>query len=574
MIAAIYARKSTEQLGVGDEAKSVARQVEHATAYATKKGWHVAEHVYVDDGVSGAEFVKRPGLARLMNAVMPRAPFQFLVMAEESRLGREAIETGYLLKQIMDAGVRVFFYLEDRERTLDTAMDKVMLSLANFAAEVEREKGSQRVYDAARQRAAAGKVAGAKIYGYDNVPMLSTELGRDGRPKRLYTERRVNEAQADVVRRIFSLYVEGIGITRIAHQLNDEGVPAPRAAGWAQSGVKGMLRNEIYRGVVLWGRIQNVVRKGTAKHRQRPPEEWIRREDPALRIVPEELWARVHARFRHRAARDLRSDAPMLCKDGKVRRGTLVGRPSWRDGHSDYLLTGFAECALCTGAMRTVTQVHGTLPKRWTVRQYGCATNQNRGPAKCVNNTRLRQEVLDEAFLQCISGLLDEEMLGWAVDEVIRRLQTGQEGYRARRLQLEQDLARVEHRLQRGLDEFLNGADAMPEVKVRVQEDRQRKAGMLEELASLEGLATAVSLDETRLRAELATRARDVRALLGGHIPQGRAMLRRLLAYAVKMEPIVRDGRVGYRFWGQLTYDRLLSGEALGHSVTGRISCD
>ena len=38
---------------------------------------------------------------------------------EESRLGREAIETACALKQLVTAGVRVFFYLEDRERTLD-----------------------------------------------------------------------------------------------------------------------------------------------------------------------------------------------------------------------------------------------------------------------------------------------------------------------------------------------------------------------------------------------------------------------------------------------------------------------
>ena len=54
MIAAIYARKSTDQNGIGDEEKSVTRQIEHAKAYATKKGWSVAEdYVYVDDGISG-----------------------------------------------------------------------------------------------------------------------------------------------------------------------------------------------------------------------------------------------------------------------------------------------------------------------------------------------------------------------------------------------------------------------------------------------------------------------------------------------------------------------------------------
>ena len=94
MIAAIYARKSTEQHGVGDDEKSVARQVAHARAYAEKKGWTVSdEYIYVDDGISGAEFVKRPGFLRLMNALKPRPRFQILIMSEKSRLGREQIET-------------------------------------------------------------------------------------------------------------------------------------------------------------------------------------------------------------------------------------------------------------------------------------------------------------------------------------------------------------------------------------------------------------------------------------------------------------------------------------------------
>ena len=53
MIVAIYARKSTDQ-NVSDEEKSVTRQIQHARAYAAKKGWTVADaHVYSDDGISG-----------------------------------------------------------------------------------------------------------------------------------------------------------------------------------------------------------------------------------------------------------------------------------------------------------------------------------------------------------------------------------------------------------------------------------------------------------------------------------------------------------------------------------------
>src|SRR5207245_8093568 len=129
--------------------------------------------VYVDDGISGAEFANRPGFLRLMNALKPRPPFQVLVMSEESRLGREAIETAYALKQLVTAGVRVFFYLEDRERTLDSPTDKIMLSLTAFADELEREKARQRTYDAMIRKARAGHVCGGRGFDYDNRPVHS-----------------------------------------------------------------------------------------------------------------------------------------------------------------------------------------------------------------------------------------------------------------------------------------------------------------------------------------------------------------------------------------------------------------
>src|SRR5215467_13701524 len=90
VVAALYARKSTEQTGVTDEQRSVTRQIEHARAWALARGWVVRdEYVFVDDGISGAEFQKRPGLTRLLNMFRPRPPFQVLVTSEESRLGRE-----------------------------------------------------------------------------------------------------------------------------------------------------------------------------------------------------------------------------------------------------------------------------------------------------------------------------------------------------------------------------------------------------------------------------------------------------------------------------------------------------
>src|SRR5437867_653457 len=248
MIAAIYARKSTEQTGIVDEQKSVARQIDHARAYASRKGWIVAdEHVYVDDGISGAEFANRPGFLRLMNALKPRPPFQVLVMSEESRLGREAIETAYALKQLVIAGVRVFFYLEDRERALDSPTDKIMLSLTTFADELEREKARQRTYDAMLRKARAGHVTGGRVFGYDNVEVP----GPDG--TRSHVAHRINDAEAAVVCRIFELAATGDGLKTITKRLNAEGVPSPRPQqgrprGWAPSSVREVLYRDLYRG--------------------------------------------------------------------------------------------------------------------------------------------------------------------------------------------------------------------------------------------------------------------------------------------------------------------------------------
>jgi site-specific DNA recombinase len=132
-----------------------------------------------------------------MNALKPRAPFQVLIMSEESRLGGEQLEVGYALKQVIQAGVRVFFYLEDRERSLDSPTDKIMMSLTTYADELEREKGRQRTYDAMLRKAKLGHVTGGICFGYRNVEVV----GADGR--RSHAARDIDPAEADVIRRIF-----------------------------------------------------------------------------------------------------------------------------------------------------------------------------------------------------------------------------------------------------------------------------------------------------------------------------------------------------------------------------------
>ena len=391
MIAAIYARKSTDQTGVADEQKSITRQVEHARAYATRKRWTVDEaSVYVDDGISGAEFANRPGFLRLMNALKPRAPFQVLVMSEESRLGREAIETAYALKQLVQAGVRVFFYLEDRERTLDSPTDKIMLSLTTFADELEREKARQRTHDAMIRKARAGHVTGGRLFGYDNIDVP----GPDG--TRAHVERRINLDEAAVVRRIFAWCASGTGYTRIAKALNAEHAVCPRPqqsrpAGWAPSSVNEILHRPIYRGELVWNATRKRDRWGQHHQHARPDSEWIRRPAPELRIVSEDLWQAAHGRLAGiRAQLEKATGQAAGGRHGARRRGN----------ESPYLLSGFARCAVCGGGLGVISRSHGQQRAYF----YACTAYHKRGTAVCGNGLAQRIERVDDAVLQTLGG--------------------------------------------------------------------------------------------------------------------------------------------------------------------------
>ena len=339
MVAAIYARKSTDQSGLTDEQKSVARQLEHARTYAASKGWTVdPAHEYVDDGISGAEFENRPGFLRLINALKPRPPFSVLIMSEESRLGREAIATAYALKQLITAQVRVFFYLEDRERTIESPTDKLMLSVVAFADEIERDKARQRTYDALVRKARAGHAVGGRTFGYSNHEVLTP----DGR--RSHVERVINPAEAGVVSRIFDLCAAGYGLSRITRTLNDEAAPSPRAQqgrpkSWAPSSVREILYRTLYRGELTWNQSRKRDNWGRKAQKARPRSEWLSVPVPHLRIVSEEQWLAAHARLDGVRQTYLRGT------DGRV-----WGRPG-RSAESKYLLPGLARCGTCNGSM-------------------------------------------------------------------------------------------------------------------------------------------------------------------------------------------------------------------------------
>ena len=530
MQAAIYARKSTDQSGVADEAKSVTRQIEHATAYAQQKGWTVADaHVYVDDGISGAEFAKRPGFLRLMNALKPRPPFDVLIMSEESRLGREQIETAYALKQITTSGVRVFYYLDDRERTLDSPTDKIMQSLTAFADELEREKARQRVHDAMTRKARAGHVTGGRCFGYDNVRI-------DG-----HVERRINEKEAAVIRRIFALCAAGTGYTKIAKVLNAEGALSPRPqqgrpAGWAPSSVKEVIDRRLYVGEVTWNKTRKRNQWGQHQSSDRPESEWLRRSMPELRIVSDAAWNTAHARLDgiRKRLRDVRGDAGYR-----------------RDVESKYLLSGFARCAVCGASFYPLSRSHG----RQRAFFYGCSAHHKRGSTVCENNVVQRMETIDDAVLKVIGGdVLRPAVIMAVIDAVVAELKP--QAFKRTVDRQRKALRDVEREIG-NLTKAIAAGGPLDSLVTELKSSEGRRAELVASIESAEAVDVR-RLDRKGIERTVRQQLTAWRSLLTTNVGDGRQLLREVLVGPLRFTP---EGK-RYRFEGEAAIGRLLAGSA------------
>jgi site-specific DNA recombinase len=533
MICAIYARKSNVEDDRGAEAKSVAVQIADCKAYIAKKGWSLSpEHVYVDDNVSGVAFgAARPALARLLLALAPRPPFQALVMTEDSRLGREMTETSYVLKGIVDAGVRVFMARDDVERTLTTAMDKVIASLANFSSEMEREKISQRTSAAMRSRARHGHIAGGRTFGY----------------RREAGEERVVPEQAAVIRRIFEEIAASRGLATVAKRLNADGVPSPRPGRpWSMSGVRAIVFRETYRGRLRWGATRWTRRGGRRIKHDVPEAEWVTRDAPDLRIVPEALWQAAHDRMDRTRATYLRAMG-----------GRLLGRPE-SGIESKYLLVGFATCEGCAGGMHVARYWGKALC-------YFCTTHRQRGATVCGNALGAR---LDELHADLADRLERDLLAPDVVEAALARAQeiwTNGDDAAAERDRLEHEAARLEGEILRGTEAVFAGGGAIASLGAGLKARERRLGEVRADLRALSDGGDGAAYED--VLPELKGLLADWRDLLGQETAHARQLLRKVFTTRVVLAPqVLPEGRF-YRWSVNASYGRLLSGLIPGNGL-------
>ena len=235
-----------------------------------------------------------------------------------------------------------------------------------------------------------GRSAAATHYGYN----VERRLGPDG--QQVTGERTINQNEAEVVRRVFDEFAAGKSPKQIAKGLNADVIPAPDGGAWGFSTIlgnairrTGLLRNELYRGKMVWNRSRFTKHPETGKRISRinPESEWITQDVPHLRIVDDELWqavaGRLKATSKRRAGGGARDAGPFRF---------------WEQQRPRYLLSGLTRCGVCGGSFSMVGAT-----------ALGCSTARNRGT--CSNLKTFRRDRLEARVLAALQSKLMEPAL-------------------------------------------------------------------------------------------------------------------------------------------------------------------
>ncbi len=423
---AIYIRWSTDDQGEGT---TLAVQREGCKAYLLSQGWQESpDLIFVDDGYSGAT-LDRPALTRLRRQVQAGA-VDCVVVLKLDRLSRNVADMVHLV--IEEWGD--LCHLKSAREAIDTtnhAGRMFFYTLTSFA-EWERATIRERTFAGKLKRAQAGQNPGMKApYGYTSV----------GGAFQVVPE------EADIVRCIFTQYQAGLGATRIAHELNQQGIPYRSRPGWDKTEVHRVLSRPLYCGDLAFG-----VRSRNPRHGKQPGQPfWVRNARPlALAegavppIISRELFHQVQAR--------------------KASRPNPRNQQSGRSLGSDYLLTGLVRCAHCNAALYGRRQSPGGR------QYYVCSGRHSSGRAVC-NAGHLPMAELDAHVIGLFlrrhgqSATRDRHVSAYLAD-----LDQEQGQIRHRLHQADTRLQRLQEQAARLRREYRAGALTAPELREHLAE--------------------------------------------------------------------------------------------------------
>src|SRR3954462_833359 len=430
----IYARYSSDN----QRDASIADQFRICCAFAERQGWTIADE-YSDHAVSGATLL-RPGFQSLMRDALNRR-FDVVLAESLDRFSRDQEDTAGLFKRLTFAGVNIVTLAEGDITHLHIGFKGTMNAL--FLKDL-----AEKTHRGLRGRIEDGKSAGGLCYAYRVVKAISGGTVTTG-------EREIEPAEATVVERIFREFVAGVSPKQIAKNLNRAGVPGPFGGAWSPSTIygnakrgTGILNNELYVGRLVWNRLRYVKNPDTGKRvsRLNPTTEWMSRDVPQLRIVPDDLWTAAKSRLQHTRHAVKKAGANGVAK-----------RPQ-------YLFSGLTKCGVC-GAGFIMTGKP----------RLGCFGARDQG--RCDNLLTIRRDELEARVLNALQEkLLRPDLFEEFCDEFTREMNRLRMERRASLSSAKREVERIGTRIKKLLNLMLDDEITVDEGKAEMKAlDARRK---------------------------------------------------------------------------------------------------
>lgn len=226
--AAVYLRISLDATGEG---LAVERQRKECRAILEARGWEAVDE-YVDNSISASDARKnRPGYDRLVKDY-DAGRFDALICYDLDRLTRQPRQLEDWIEAAEHRGLALVTANGEADLTTDAGRLFARVRLAVARAEVERKSARQRA--AARQRSELGKPPlGVRLTGYTPQGELVPD-------------------EAEVVKRIFSDFLEAKNLRAVARSLEEDGITTRRGKPWHPSTVQTILRNPRYAGRAVY----------------------------------------------------------------------------------------------------------------------------------------------------------------------------------------------------------------------------------------------------------------------------------------------------------------------------------
>lgn len=250
---------------------------------------------YCDDGYSGTNF-NRPAFQRMLSDIHA-GNINLVIVKDLSRFGRNYVEVGLQVEHFKEQNVRFIAADDHYDSTINE--DDLMFPMRNVMNEMYARDVSKKTKAAKKAKARAGQYIGSKPpFGYKLDPNDRHHLV-------------IDEPAAEVVRRIFRLTADGAGYNKITRIFREEKVLNPityfnqnnpdyfkadywrKEFDWHVTSVRAILNNEVYLGMLVYGKRRNKTMKSKQVVKN-PREEWIIAENTHEPIITQELWDTAH----------------------------------------------------------------------------------------------------------------------------------------------------------------------------------------------------------------------------------------------------------------------------------------